>query len=116
MAKPKRPSLAEMMRDNVAAEVATAMIEPRQNGMVVPMVQPLSQAMTPLAVTPESKVGGRGVRRDKPHTTIYLDPVVRNAIKRAALDWNKKPHDLMLEGIDMMLVKYTGKAAKDHIT
>lgn len=62
---------------------------------------------------PHQQEVGRAVRRDRPHTTVYLDPAVRLTIKRIALDYNRKPHDLMIEGIDMMLLKYIGKTTKD---
>ncbi|MDB5244005.1 MAG: hypothetical protein JWP57_4631 [Spirosoma sp.] len=90
MAKAKRASLADIMGAGAIPEAA--------------------------AVPPDSapQEQGRAPRRDRPHTTIYLDHAVRNAIKRVAIDVNKRPHDLMLEGIDMMLIKYTGKPAKGH--
>lgn len=113
MAK-KRPSIAAIMEEETPAPVAAP--EPRPSGVVVPWVPPVAEA-TP---APQPAAAGQGerlrVRRDKPHTTIFLDHAVRNAIKRIALDYNKKPHDLMLEGIDMMLTKYAGKTIKDYTT
>jgi hypothetical protein len=93
MAKAKRASLADIMG---AAAI------------------PEATAAPPDSAPPQGAEQGRAPRRDKPHTTIYLDLAVRNAIKRIAIDLNKRPHDLMLEGIDMMLVRYTGKPAKGH--
>jgi hypothetical protein len=112
MAK-KRPSLADIMQED-AAPVAEA-ASPRGPGVVVPLVQPELQVSERRADERPAppREAGRGVRRDKPHTTIYLDPRVRLAIKRIALDYDRKPHDLMMEGIDMMLTKYAGKTSKD---
>ncbi|MCA3301224.1 MAG: hypothetical protein INF98_03540 [Roseomonas sp.] len=114
MAKAKRASLADIMEQTAATPELAA--PERSQGVVVPLVQPAADQVAeaaPVAATPQP---GRGLRRDKPHTTIYLDQAVRNAIKRAAIEVNKKPHDLMLEGIDLMLIKYTGKTAKGHST
>jgi hypothetical protein len=113
MATKRRANLADLMQDAPPPAPAQA-----ARAVVVPLVQPEPPAAEPVPAAPAqaAKPEGRGVRRDKPHTTVYLDPAVRLAIKRVALDYNKKPHDLMLEGIDMMLIKYTGKPAKEHIT
>ncbi len=113
MAK-KRPSLADIMQED-AAPAAAEVTSPRAKGVVVPLVQPEPQVSERRADERPAppREAGRGVRRDKPHTTIYLDPPVRLAIKRIALDYDRKPHDLMMEGIDMMLTKYAGKTSKD---
>ena len=112
MAK-KRPSIADIMQEDAPAPVAP---ELRPSGVVVPWVPPVVETAT----APQRAAEGQGerlrVRKDKPHTTIFLDHAVRTAIKRIALDYNKKPHDLMLEGIDMMLTKYAGKTIKDYTT
>ena len=41
------------------------------------------------------------------HTSLYLHPAVRKAIREIAFQYDRKPHDLYLEGIDMMLTKYS---------
>jgi hypothetical protein len=106
MAK-KRPSLEALMQE---ARILSTNIP--QSGIELAAV-PYPVAGDRQSETPQI---GKGIRRDKPHTTVYLDPAVRLAIKRIALDYNKKPHDLMIEGIDMMLIKYIGKKSKDIIT
>lgn len=106
MAK-KRPSLEALMQETRI--LSTTIPQPRIEVSDVPYPVAGDRQTEPPQV-------GKGVRRDKPHTTVYLDPAVRLAIKRVALDYNKKPHDLMLEGIDMMLIKYTGKPSKEHMT
>lgn len=40
------------------------------------------------------------------HTSLYLAPEVKRAIKEIAFQFDRKPHDLYLEGIDLMLAKY----------
>jgi hypothetical protein len=113
MAKPKRPSLADIMQQDQEA-ASTAAQAPRPTGKVVAWVPPAAETTPANARTPEVKPVK--ATTSKPHTTLYLDPAVRHAIKRIALDYNKKPHDLLLEGVDMMLTQYTGKGLKDIAT
>ena len=47
------------------------------------------------------------VSRKAGHTSLYLHPAVRKAIREIAFQFDRKPHDLYLEGIDMMLTKYS---------
>ncbi len=44
--------------------------------------------------------------RRQQHTSLYLHPNVRRAIREIAFQYDRKPHDLYMEGIDMMLAKY----------
>ena len=113
MAKPKRPSLADIMQQDQEA-ASTAAQAPRPTGKVVAWVPPAAETTPANAHTPEAKPVK--ATTSKPHTTLYLDHAVRHAIKRIALDYNKKPHDLLLEGVDMMLTQYTGKGLKDIAT
>ncbi len=46
------------------------------------------------------------VRKDKPHTTLYLGKRARKVVKEIALHFDTTPQALYLEGIDMMLTKY----------
>jgi len=48
----------------------------------------------------------RAVRKDKPHTTLYLGKRARKVVKEIALQFDTTPQALYLEGIDMMLTKY----------
>jgi hypothetical protein len=52
-------------------------------------------------------------RSDLPHTSIYLHPNVKKAIAQIGLDFGRKPHDLMMEGIDLMLLQYGKPSSKD---
>jgi hypothetical protein len=38
-----------------------------------------------------------------PHTSIYLPRKVLKVIKQLALDHDVKPHDLLVEGVNLML-------------
>lgn len=53
-------------------------------------------------------------RKDRPHTTLYLDKRVQRVIKEIALQYDRKPHDLYIEGINLMLAQY-GKPTIDEL-
>jgi hypothetical protein len=46
------------------------------------------------------------IRREKPHVSVYAHPRVLDAIRDLALAQRKKPHDLYLEGLRLMLAHY----------
>jgi hypothetical protein len=46
------------------------------------------------------------VRKDKPHVSLYLDKRVQKVIKEIALTYDRKPHDLYVEAVNMMLRSY----------
>ena len=105
MAKPKRPVLADLTQNSLPQAPEAPM-----SRVVVPMVQ--GAADTTRSTPPERP--GIGAHPSKfQRTSLYLDPVVHKTIKRIALDYNKKPHDLVVEGIEMMLLKYVGKTMED---
>jgi hypothetical protein len=81
MAKPKKPSLADI----AAADMASATTK----GNVVTLQR------------------DNAMKSDKAkHTSLYLHPKVRRAIQEIAFQYDKKPHDLYIEGIDLMLRQY----------
>jgi hypothetical protein len=46
------------------------------------------------------------IRREKPHVSLYAHPRVLNAIRDLAVAQRKKPHDLYVEGMRLMLAQY----------
>ncbi len=89
-----------------------------------PSLESFAQAAVPTAVPPlpaqapsspdqEPTAVVKGLRKDRPHTTLYLDKRAIKAIKEIALQYDRKPHDLYLEGIDMMLTHYGRPSLKD---
>jgi histidinol-phosphate/aromatic aminotransferase/cobyric acid decarboxylase-like protein len=92
MAKHQRPSLEAFAQGAVQQE-------PAPSAQVVEFKQPE-------ASQPEGQGAKARVRNDATHTTLYLDKAVRKVIKEIALHYDRKPHDLYLEGIDMMLAHY----------
>lgn len=49
------------------------------------------------------------------HTSLYLSPEVRKAIRDIAYQLDRKPHDLYMEGIDLMLAKYGKPTSKELV-
>ena len=101
MVKSRRPNLAALTQDSLPQTP-----EPPAGDDVV------SAVPTGSDLPPTMPATGTG-RSKVQHTSLYLDPDVHMTIKRIALDYRKKPHDLVLEGIEMMLIKYVGKTMKD---
>jgi len=89
MAKPK-VSLADMMAQEVATQGA-----PADN------VETLKRESVVTLKRDDAKTSRR-----LQHTSLYLTPEVRRAIKEIAFQYDRKPHDLYMEGIDLMLAKY----------
>ena len=72
-----------------------------QAGGASPTPAPARQAVTPQPAVPVPPA-----KKDRPHTTLYLDRKVQRAIKEIALQYDLKAHDLYLEGINLMLAQY----------
>lgn len=89
MAKPK-VSLADMMAQDVAR---------------APVVEMADEGSQRSDVTALQRDNVKTLKRLQ-HTSLYLAPEVRRAIKEIAFQYDKKPHDLYIEGIDLMLAKY----------
>ena len=47
------------------------------------------------------------------HTSLYLHPNVKRAIAQIGLDFGRKPHDLIMQGVDLMLAQYGKPSAKE---
>ncbi len=89
MAKPK-VSLADMMAQDVANRpVEQSNVETLKRDDAV-------------ALQRDSVKASRRLQ----HTSLYLTPEARRAIKEIAFQYDRKPHDLYIEGIDLMLAKY----------
>jgi hypothetical protein len=46
------------------------------------------------------------VRKDRPHVSLYLDKAVQKTIKSIALEYDRKPHDIYLEAVNLVLARY----------
>ena len=54
-------------------------------------------------------------RASRSHTTIYLDRRVLLEVRKIAVDYDRKPHDLPIEAVNMMLAKY-GRPSVDALS
>lgn len=55
----------------------------------------------------------RPAPKNRSHTSLYISPGVKRALRRTAAELDVKPHDLMLEGINMVLHKYGKTSIKE---
>lgn len=82
-------------------------LEAFAQGATSPTPEPAAPAATPGKVVElVQPAAAPKARKDRPHTTLYLSKRVQKAIKEIALQYDRKPHDLYLEGINMMLTHY----------
>ena len=109
MTKPPRKSLAELSAasrssdqvivDQVPVDHIKSDNAPRHN-------------VTPSIVT--KRVRGRiepdgkrtVVRREKPHTSIYMHPAAMRTLRAIAVAEDCKPHDVLLEGLRMVFARF----------
>jgi hypothetical protein len=45
-------------------------------------------------------------RRSMPHTSLYIGKKVQRALKEIALEYDRRQHDLLIEGVDLVLQRY----------
>ena len=95
MAKPQG-SLESMMRARVEAR-------PAPNG-------PGANASTVVPIAPPIPAPEAPAKVEK--VSLYIPRAAYKFIKQTALDFDKKPHDLLIEGVEMVLAKH-GKSLKD---
>jgi hypothetical protein len=48
----------------------------------------------------------RLTRVTPPHMSLYVSKRVRRTIKEIALEYDCKPHDILVEGVELVLAKY----------
>src|SRR3954447_6554041 len=95
MAKPQG-SLESMMRARID-EAPAPKARTAKAAEVVPIATPTPAPEAPAKVEKVS---------------LYIPRAAYKFIKQTALDFDKKPHDLLIEGVEMVLAKH-GKSLKD---
>src|SRR3954466_3113534 len=95
MAKPQG-SLESMMRPRIA-EAPAPKARSAKRSKVVPVAGP----------APAPEFPGKVEK-----VSLYIPKAAYKFIKQTALDFDKKPHDLLIEGVEMVLAKH-GKSLKD---
>jgi hypothetical protein len=48
----------------------------------------------------------RRALRAAPHMSLYVGKRVQRALKEIALEYDRKPHDILIEAVDMVLQRY----------
>src|SRR5215207_1803468 len=94
----KSGSLSDMMAAQLAQKPITAKRKPKAK--VVQLAPPQGET-APAAAAPDIE-----------KVTVYLPKPVYRFIKQTALELDKRPHDLLMQGIDLMLGQH-GKSLKD---
>jgi hypothetical protein len=69
----------------------------------------------PVAEPEPVEVVAPPVRRGVLHTSIYIDKRVQRVIREIAFVFDLRPHDIYLEGIDLVLKRY-GRPSIAQIT
>jgi hypothetical protein len=59
-----------------------------------------------LSLSPAVNGASERRRPSQPHTSIYLSKPVVRELKRIALEFDRKPHDVLIEAINLVLAKY----------
>jgi hypothetical protein len=50
--------------------------------------------------------GAQRGRDTRPHMSLYLAKPVQRVLKKIAADLDRKPHDLLVEGVELVLARY----------
>jgi len=94
---------ADLGQEAKAKPSATRTAAPKRapkSAKVVPISQPQGEAATAPAPQEIEKV------------TVYLPKPVYRFIKQTALELERRPHDLLMQGVELMLAQH-GKSLKD---
>jgi hypothetical protein len=70
------------------------------------MARPSILSLHEFALSLIPRAEAAAVTRERKFARLYLDPAVTRRIKRIAAEMDCSPHDLFVEGIDVVLRKY----------
>jgi hypothetical protein len=76
-----------------------------------PSLETLAQGAATLqrdnvAALQRDRVAALPPRRSAPHTSLYIGKKVQRALKEIALEYDRRQHDLLIEGVDLVLQRY----------
>jgi hypothetical protein len=80
------------------------MVAPKKSLEDMMLAELRGAAETPRSPIAATQRTGTAANIDK--VTLYLPKPVYRLIKQMALDFERRPHDLLLEGIDLLLARY----------
>ena len=66
----------------------------------------LSEIMQPPPPEPLPEPTPAPARPGRTHTSIYLHKRVLRELRAIALEYDRKPHDLLINGVDLLLAHY----------
>lgn len=82
----KRPSLLELAQNgSTSSRDDVVTLKPAD-------VPPLSPAKQP--------------RSSQPHMSLYVGKAVQRELKQIALEYDRRPHDVLIEAVDLVLARY----------
>ncbi|MBI2735887.1 MAG: hypothetical protein HYX38_04950 [Rhodospirillales bacterium] len=116
MSKPHRVSLTDLIQNDVAPAVQAAASAPREVAAVEPPPAPAVSAPAPAAPTRSAPVRaprGPTLRARTKQLSLYLEEPVYEELRSLAFSERVKMHQLIVEGVDLMLRKRGHPSIKD---
>ena len=107
MAKPGQ-SLSDMMAADLGQEAKAKSSAPKK---AAPSRAPKSAKVVPLS-QPQGDAAPTSAALEIEKVTVYLPKPVYRFIKQTALELDCRPHDLLMQGVDLILGQH-GKSLKD---
>jgi hypothetical protein len=98
----KRPSIFDTLDLTGDDAPPSAAVAPASNVVAMQSVEPPTAPSAPVPKpAPKPKV-----RPEVQHTSIYVPKVAYRKIREIANTEDRKPHDVIMEGVDLVLAKY----------
>ncbi len=116
MSKPHRVSLNDLIQNDVAPAVQAAASAPREVAAVEPTPAPAVSAPAPAAPIRSAPVRaprGQTLRARTKQLSLYLEEPVYEELRNLAFSERVKMHQLIVEGVDLMLRKRGHPSIKD---
>lgn len=116
MSKPHRISLTDLIQNDVAPAVQAAASAPREVAAVEPPPAPAPAAPAPAAPIRSAPVRaprGTTLRARTKQLSLYLEEPVYEELRNLAFSERVKMHQLIVEGVDLMLRKRGHPSIKD---
>jgi hypothetical protein len=71
-----------------------------------PSLEALASAVAPADVATLQRYDVVARNGSRPHVSLYLDKRVQRVIKEIALTYDRKPHDLYIDAVNLLLRSY----------
>ena len=114
MSKPHRVSLTDLIQNDVAPVVQAAASAPREVVAVEPApAAPAPAPAAPIRSAPVRAPRGTTLRARTKQLSLYLEEPVYEELRNLAFSERVKMHQLIVEGVDLMLRKRGHPSIKD---